>query len=303
MRRRAATISLAASVALGLTLILADASVAAGPTRLNQGTVSPTTGTTTTVFAYSVHYVGNTTLGETAISVTAEASDGSTTRTTSLSRISGSTLDGIWTGSTTLPAGSWTVTFHAVGSLGTTPSSTAVSVVVAGPTPTPVPTPVPPPPTPRPTARPTPRPTAVPATATPLPGASVPPAPTPFGTTITNPSNSPGDSGTVSSSGAASPSPSASAAGSVSPPGRRPFNVPVEGVVAIGLLGAVTVAAALGERRRRQAVAAFRAGLATSDEPWAAAADDDGGVAGSDQVDDETVATIDYDGLDDRPDA
>jgi hypothetical protein len=89
----------------------------------------------------------------------------------------------------------------------------------------------------------------------------------------------------------------------VPPSGRRPFNVPVEGVVAIGLLGAVAVAAALGERRRRRAVAAFRAGLATSDEPWAAGLDDDDGVAGSDEVDDETVATIDYDGLDEGPDA
>jgi hypothetical protein len=73
--------------------------------------------------------------------------------------------------------------------------------------------------------------------------------------------------------------------------------------VAIGLLGAVTVAAALGERRRRRAVAAFRAGLATSDDPYAAAADADDLQDGSDLVDDETVATIDYDGLDDGPDA
>jgi hypothetical protein len=78
--------------------------------------------------------------------------------------------------------------------------------------------------------------------------------------------------------------------------------VPVEGVVAIGLLGAVTVAAALGERRRRRAVAAFRAGLATSDDPYAAAEADDL-QDGSGLVDDETVATIEYDGLDDGPDA
>jgi hypothetical protein len=73
--------------------------------------------------------------------------------------------------------------------------------------------------------------------------------------------------------------------------------------VAIGLLGAVTVAAALGERRRRRAVAAFRAGLATSDDPYAAAAAADDLQDGSDLVDDETVATIDYEGLDDGPDA
>ena len=73
--------------------------------------------------------------------------------------------------------------------------------------------------------------------------------------------------------------------------------------MAIGLLGAVAVAAALGERRRRRAVAAFRAGLATSDEPWAPAVEEDNNLAAADQVDDETVATIDYDGLDDAPDA
>ena len=75
-------------------------------------------------------------------------------------------------------------------------------------------------------------------------------------------------------------------------PGSRSFDVPIEGVVAIGLLGAVTVAAALGERRRREAVRAFRE---------AEAAEGSAGGAGLEEgweddrvVDDETVATIDY---------
>ena len=72
--------------------------------------------------------------------------------------------------------------------------------------------------------------------------------------------------------------------------------------MAIGLLAAVAVAAALGERRRRRAVAAFRAGLATSDDPFAPPVADDLQDA-SDLVDDETVGTIDYEGLDDGPDA
>ena len=72
--------------------------------------------------------------------------------------------------------------------------------------------------------------------------------------------------------------------------------------MAIGLLGAVAVAAGLGERRRRRAVAAFRAGLATSDEPWAAAADAEGSAAAAGEVDDETVGTIDYEGLEEGPD-
>jgi aminoglycoside phosphotransferase len=76
----------------------------------------------------------------------------------------------------------------------------------------------------------------------------------------------------------------------VKPPGRA-FDVPIEGVVAIGLLGAVAVAAAAGERHRRIAVAAFRAREEAGAPTWEA-----------DEIDDETVATIDYEGLDDPPD-
>jgi hypothetical protein len=75
--------------------------------------------------------------------------------------------------------------------------------------------------------------------------------------------------------------------------------VPIEGVVAIGLLGAVAAAAALGERRRRAAVQAFREAEASAgespghglEEGWQDAV-----------VDDETVATIDYETPADRAD-
>lgn len=294
------TFWLGVAICLSLMLTLATTTNVAGAVaKLTGGTVTPTTGTAATVFLFSVHFVGTTT--DEAISVTASVAGGSLPLTNT-----GTPRNGTWTGSSTLPLGSWTVVFHSVSTLGTNPSfMVPAPVVVTAPSPTPVPTPIPtaPPPTPQPTVRPTPKPTALPPTATPLPGESVTPGPTPFGTTITNPTNSPGGSGTDSASGEASPSPSASAAGSISSPGRRPFSVPVEGVVAIGLLGAVAVAAALGERRRRQAVAAFRAGQATSDDPYAQAAESDDLGAGSDTVDDETVATIDYDGLDEGPDA
>jgi hypothetical protein len=56
--------------------------------------------------------------------------------------------------------------------------------------------------------------------------------------------------------------------------------MPVEGVVAIGLLGAVAVVAISAERRRRQA----------SGEPDAAAASE----AAEPSVDDETIGTIEY---------
>jgi hypothetical protein len=297
MKRRGRRFRVASIIALLLTFsVAASASAAPGAAKLNGPTVTPVTGTTSTLFVFSVHFIGS--ASDEAVSVSVSVAGSSMALVLS----GGTPQNGTWTGSRTLPAGSWPVEFTSISSGGTNPPIAGPTVVVTAPTPTPVPTPVPtavpPPPTPRPTARPT----AVPATATPLPGTSVTPAPTPFGTTVTNPSNSPGDSGTAAASAEASPSPSASPAGTGSP-GRRPFNVPVEGVVAIGLLGAVTVAAALGERRRRRAVAAFRAGLATSDDPYAAAADADDLQAGSDLVDDETVATIDYDGLEDGPDA
>ena len=75
--------------------------------------------------------------------------------------------------------------------------------------------------------------------------------------------------------------------------------MPIEGVVAIGLLGAVATAAALGERRRRAAVQAFREAEASE-----GVSRGDGLAEGweDDIVDDETVATIDYEAPADRPD-
>jgi hypothetical protein len=70
--------------------------------------------------------------------------------------------------------------------------------------------------------------------------------------------------------------------------------------VAIGLLGAVAVAAALGERRRRQAAAAFRVAEASGAGPQAYETGPDEAWAGA--IDDETVATIDYEALDEPPD-
>ncbi len=68
--------------------------------------------------------------------------------------------------------------------------------------------------------------------------------------------------------------------------------------MAIGLLGVVTVAAALGERRRRQAVEAFRAAEASAEgAPPPQGQDLDEGWD-----DEETVATIDYDAPDEPPD-
>ena len=69
--------------------------------------------------------------------------------------------------------------------------------------------------------------------------------------------------------------------------------------MAIGLLGAVTVAAALGERRRRLAVEAFRAAEASPAGTSPSPAEGPAGEWEHDAVDDETVATIDYETPDD----
>ena len=288
MRVRATfTPGLLLAVAL-LNLATAVSAMAAAEAKLTGGAVTPTSGTTATLFQFSVHFVGSTT--DEAVTVTASVAG----RTVPLTRASGTARNGTWTGSSTLPAGSWTVTYRSTSTGLTNPTFTVsgqVVVTASTPPPTPAPTPRP---TPRPTATPGPtaRPTSVPPAATPGPGASFSPvvAPTPFGTTLTEPSDSPAGSGSVSST-------PASPVGS-DPSGPRRFNVPVEGVVAIGLLGAVTVAAALGERRRRQAAEAFRAeGISSEgaspsggeglDEGWA-----------HDLADEETVATIDYDAPD-----
>jgi hypothetical protein len=76
--------------------------------------------------------------------------------------------------------------------------------------------------------------------------------------------------------------------------------VPLEGVVAIGLLGAVTVAAALGERRRRLAAEAFRA--EERSPTGATPGEGSGNGWEQDVVDDETVATIDYGAPDEHGD-
>jgi len=270
---------------------------AAADAKLTGGVVTPTQGTTATVFQFSVHFVGSAT--DEAITVSVSVAGGSYALA-----LAGTPRNGTWTRSMTLPAGSWSVNYHSTTTLGTNPSFlVSGQVVVTAPTPPPTPSPTiapTPPPTATPgpgaTPRPTPRPTSVPATATPGPGSSIPQSvpPTPFGTTIIEPSGSPSGSETGQS-----PSPSPSPGAVV--PGRRPFNMPIEGVVAIGLLGAVTVAAALGERRRRRAVEAFRAAQASLE---GGAPLPDNGVDEPHEYDisqDETVATIDYDAPDEIP--
>jgi hypothetical protein len=254
---------------------------------LSNGSITPGSGTTLTNFTFTVDYAG----ANDATGVTAVA----TSLVVTLTRVSGTAANGTWSTTRTLPQGSHSFTFQATVTGQNAPNLLGPTVLVTGPTPVPTPTPAPtPPPTatpaPTPTPRATPRPSPGPPTPTPVPGTSIEPgaSSTPFGTTIIGPSGSPtgspGESSRARASASGSPAPGEETPG-------RPFNVPIEGVVAIGLLGAVAVAAAVGERRRRIAVAAFRA-QEEAGPP----------IREADEIDDETVATIDYEGLDDPPD-
>ena len=119
--------------------------------------VSPGSGTTATVFTFSVDYNSSNPVRN-ATAVWAEF--GSTTVTLALA--SGNTHAGTWVGTSTLPVGTLPVTFHASISASPQPEplvGPTVTVTLPPPTPTPAPTPPPTPtPTPRPTAAPTPTP-------------------------------------------------------------------------------------------------------------------------------------------------
>lgn len=213
----------AAAILSALAILMMPTSTVAAPVaKLTGGVVSPTTGTTTTIFQFSVHFVGSATDEAITVSATVAGS------TKPLSLTTGSDeRNGTWTGSSTLPAGSWNVTYQSTSTGGTNPTFAPIAVVVTAPTAAPTPT------------------------------------------------ASPTDGG--------SPSP------------RRALSVPVEGVVAIGLLGAVAFAAIFGERRRRLAVEAFHAETSGPEAALATGSPPAEGLEDREvDADDETVATIDY---------
>jgi len=260
-----------------VSLILVTTSAAAPGAKLSKGQVSPASGTATTVFRFSVDFQGS---GETAVAVTAAVANG----TLPLARTSGSSSRGSWSGSSKLPVGSWRVTFRAVSSGATNPTLAGPIVVVAGaPRPTPTPTPKA---GPTATPRPTPAPGGPPATSVAAASLTLEPMPTPFGVAVADPSNPSGGAGVA---GAGSGGPTASAADGAATGRKQPFKVPVEGVVAIGLLGAVAVVAASAERRRRQA-----------SEDQAAT---DASESAEPPLDEDTIGVIEYAQPSEGPDA
>jgi hypothetical protein len=198
-------------VGIALVALLAPPQVRAVNT-LSDGAVAPPSGTTLTTFVFSVHYVSSN--GQDATSVRALVADDVVT----LSLVSGEADDGTFSGRSTLPAGSWPVTFQAF-SQGQDPTLIGPTVVVTGPTPQPTPT-LAPTPTPAPTPRPTPAPTAAP-TATPNPPGSTP---RPMARSTPRPISPPGS--TAAPAATATPSASEGASADPSP---TPRGTPLSG--------------------------------------------------------------------------
>ncbi|MBA3688548.1 MAG: hypothetical protein H0W81_06950, partial [Chloroflexi bacterium] len=115
MRLRAAVMLMLALTVLNLA---APGGAAAAVAKITGGAVTPKTGTTATTFQFAVHFVGTNT--DQAVAVSASVAG----RTVPLSLSSGTARNGTWTGPSTLPAGSWTVTYQSTSTGLTNPSFT-----------------------------------------------------------------------------------------------------------------------------------------------------------------------------------
>jgi hypothetical protein len=173
---------------------------ALGASVLSDASVTPTDGTTATPFTFTVRYFSDETPNRPAQSVWAQVGG----VTVTLIKVSGTSHDGTWQATTTLPAGTHTVTFHA------TTAGDPQPAPISGPTLTvtePPPTPAPPPPPP-PTVAPPP---TSPSTTAVMP--APPPATTPAhpGSEQLPASTGPPASASVGSGGEAAPASAGSA--------------------------------------------------------------------------------------------
>ena len=137
--RRRAALWIVGVVLLGFLLASAPMPARAASV-LSNGSVSPGSGTTATAFSFSVDYNSSNPVRN-ALSVWAEAGGA----TIPLALVAGgNTHAGTWQGSSSLPVGSWQVTFHAATSADPQPvpiDGPIVTVTLPPPTPTPAPTP------------------------------------------------------------------------------------------------------------------------------------------------------------------
>ena len=123
-RRRAAAL-----LAIMAALTGAPSSVSAAlPNQLSQASVTPPSGETSTVFVVTVRY--QSAAGHPATTVSIDAGG----QLTAMTLVSGTTTDGTWLGTTTLPPGDWDITVEASVARGSEPSLLAGTVSVAGAT-------------------------------------------------------------------------------------------------------------------------------------------------------------------------
>ncbi|HKO33255.1 MAG TPA: hypothetical protein VJY85_05870, partial [Candidatus Limnocylindria bacterium] len=119
----------AALLAIMAALAGAPSSVsAAQPNQLSQASVMPLSGDTSTLFVVMVRY--RSTAGNPASVVSVSAGG----EVIALTLVSGTTTDGIWSGTATLPPGDWDITFEASVARGSEPSLFGGTVSVAGAT-------------------------------------------------------------------------------------------------------------------------------------------------------------------------
>ena len=155
------------AAALVVVAIAGSPTPARAASVLSGGGVSPTIGSTATAFGFSVHYTSTDNPARPAQAVWAQV--GSVT--VSLTKVDGSAHDGTWQGTSTLPAGTWEVTFKATTSGDSQPQPLpGPMITVTEPPPPPPPPLLPPSSQPTATASPSPSPT---------PSASGSPPPTP----------------------------------------------------------------------------------------------------------------------------
>jgi hypothetical protein len=229
-----------AAIAVACISGTAPPAVAAAGNSLSDGSVSPGTGSTETIFLFSVSY--SSPRGFAATRVVMHVAN----QVIDMALVAGTADDGIYEASAQLPEGSWPVTFEATAVQGRSPTLAGPTVTVS-----PVPAATAPPPAPVPPA---PEPPAPPPVApAPLPPPVVPEAP------VEAPAGDPAAGATSS----ASSSSGGSAAGVVvgTPGGESvPAALVDEGlpwtlVVAIGAIGLVVLAPgmlALARRRRME---------------------------------------------------
>lgn len=218
-------------LAVTLLFVLA-APVLGAPNRLSNPVVSPTNGTPATTFTFTVHYEGF------AATVTASVAG----RTVQMGVISGTNTNGTFGGTSTLPVGTWPVTFTAVAERNDDTIAGPTVTVTSGATPRPTVAPTTAPPTPVPTPAPPPI-TATPLQATPLPSSTASPGG----------SGSPGASGFIGGF-IRTPAPTSTpeaAAPAVEPPavGDEMWTLVTGGLIALSALALLAMVGILRTRR------------------------------------------------------